>query len=339
MGISFDAYVDGCTKRIVEVLQEDFDESEKRCVINAVTDELINHIGSIDLLADYEYLIDFASMKYIDQSLATIVHNGATQKDYNKALRLCERQKEYLSIFSDKNWEIPSISNRDLDNYEEKIKATQNAESLTARIARIDKCIDDESRIAEDELSVASCDAVLSYLDEMNEALENCKKQKVSVPQIKNSDIKKQYKHIASIKKTAEEKDRLHQESCKLDQKITNIHDAVKSTPLEWQEAISACKEQKKLLSECIKKKFPLPRLENNDLDGITAQFSHYLSMAKTDSAITENVNNLGRKKAYRQFLVDCAQQMNNIEMCQSKNWPIPKLTNADPITIKEKAT
>lgn len=339
MGINFDAYVDESTKRITEILSSDIDEEEKNVIISALTDEMSYNIGTKDSLSDSEFLMDNASISYIDRKLSTILSDvDLTQREYDKALRLCNRQRDYLALFSEKKWPLPALKHSNVEECMATIKRTQDMGSLTARILQIDKHIDETAGIAETELSVAACDEVFSYLDEMSSTLELCKKKKVSVPHLNNSDTKKIYKRIAAVRKTAEQKEVLHQSSFDLDEKISNLVSLRESTSTQWQEVITLCQKQSSLLDECTKKRWPLPKLSNNILGAITARYSHYISMEKVDRAISAATNSLSSNRQYKQYELDCAQQIKNIETCLENGWPIPRLINADPATLKTQA-
>lgn len=339
MGINYDAYVDESTKRITELLSSDIDEEEKQVIISALTDDLSKNIGSKDSLSDSDYLIGAASISYIDHKLSSILSDSnSTQRDYDKAISLCKRQKGLLQLFAEKKWSVPSLKNGNLDECEAHIKHTQDAGSITTRILQIDKSIDGAISAAEGNLSVAACDDVFSYLDEMNSALETCKRMKVTVPHLNNSDTKKVYKRIAAVRKTAEQKELLHQNSYDLDQKITNIASLRESTPTEWREIIALCQKQNGYLDECSKKRWPLPKLNNSNIGAIIARFSHYATMEKVDCSISAGANSLNSNRVYKQFIADCSQQMKNIGTCQENGWSIPRLINADPDRIKANA-
>lgn len=338
MDIKYGDYLDESTRKILEIVSSpDIEEEERNVIVSAFSDELVNSISDTSNLRDCDLLIYSVSLKYIDSRLSRILADDkVSYAEYEKAIRLCKRQRELIQLFTNNKWDIPPICNTELRQCEDVLRKRQESDSISSKIIEEDQRIDELMRQAQAELSVQACNLLFGLLNELESDIEMCKKKKTSLPEIRNKNTKKIAKRVMEIKKIAEQKEILHQSICELDLQIDGIISLQKTTPEQWQEVISLCQEQIELLSECNKKQWSLPLLKCSSPSDIIMRYKHYQTMVKLDNDIISNRDALSTRKQYKAFYGNCSQQKSNIETCERNNWKMPDLEVINPAELSK---
>ncbi len=329
----FGKYLEAGTRRILEIMSSsDMGEEEKGLIIETFASELSNNIGSTENLGEYEPLLYGVSVGYIDGKISLFLSNqNATNSDYETAIRLCQRQQEILGIFQSNKWKLPKINNTDIEKCLEELRWRQESISISSKILKEDRQIDELNRSAQTDLSVRTCDMVLELITELEKDIALCKTRKMTVPEIGNKDTKKTRKKITDLRKIAEQKDNLHQSIYDIDLQIHNLVSIQNATLQQWQEIISLCQRQSELLLGCNKKQWPSPSVRYVDPRGVADKYRHYLEMVDLDRVLVSDRDSLSTSKQYKTFFVNCDKQRGNIEICKKNRWEIPALDISDP--------
>ena len=341
MASKYEHFMDEGTNKLMEILSSpSVDEGEKKAIVAAFSDELSGHISNYEELPDYDYVISSISLKYVDKKLSGIIANpNATVRELGSALALCNRQRELLHLFHEKSWAIPVLSTGNIDECEQNIKHWMETDRLSSSLNRLDHQIDTAIAKAEKDLSVESCNEVTVLLDELQRIVDSCGKKKAALPPIKNNDTKKLYKRIATLQKTAVQKEALHGDIAEVDAKLLALESMRNSTPIQWQEVISLCQTIKGYIADCKKKQWPVPTIRIGDPDKVQRKYTHYQSMISLDQSITDCSDYLTSKKQYKLYQGHCTRQIANIEICQKNQWPVPKLNNPNPAELVQIST
>jgi beta-lactam-binding protein with PASTA domain len=340
MDIKYDEYLEKGTEKLLEIFSSsDISDEEKEVLVTAFSNELISNIGDTSNLQDYEFLIYSVSLKYVDDCLSkSLANNRASYSDCERAIKYCYREKEILQVFQAKKWDIPGISNNDLDKSETILKVRQESASLISKILEEDHKIDDLIYTAQTELSMSFCDSAQELLEELSNDLTICKQKKISVPAVNNKDAKKTAKKISDIRITAEKKECLHQEMYSLDSQIDSMVSAPKTTPTQWEEILSLCQKQAELDSECSKNQWPQPSALKSDINVLITKYQLYLRMKDLDQAVVSSRDKLESRKQYDAFFSNCAQLSEGINICTKNKWTIPELVIKDPRNVEVEA-
>lgn len=338
MDIRYDEYLKKGTEKIVEIFSSsDVSEREREAVINAFSDELISNIGDTSKLNDCELLIYSVSLRYIDEYLSSILaSNGVSYSEFDKAIKHCGREIEIVQLFGVRGWNLPKLNNADMDKCEKVLRSRQESTSISSKIQEEDRRIDGLLQTAQNELSTSVCDEALRLLEELSSDIEICKQKKLSVPTISNKDKKKIAKHLTEIRKVAEQKENLHKSMYEVDLRIHDILSMPKLSPKQWDEVVTLCQRQTALLTDCMKRQWPMPSLRHANTNELITKYKHYLHMNVLDKAISSSRSLLSGSKQYKVFFSNCTQLSNCIETCRKNNWAIPDFDNADPTCISE---
>lgn len=212
MEAKYNEYLEEGTKKIIEIASSpDVGENEKRAIVETFASELSNNVGNTEKLHDYEPLLYGVSIRFIDEKITSVLSNqNASYRDFEKAIKLCQRQRELSAIFKGKKWDLPKLENANVDKCEETLRRRQESTSISSKIMEEDRQIDDFIRSAQTELSVKACDTVIELVSELEEDIALCKSKKVSVPPINNKDTKSVRKRMTDLRKIAEQKETLH---------------------------------------------------------------------------------------------------------------------------------
>ena len=322
-------------KRVNEILRRtessfDIDEEERIAVMSAVRAQLDNSIwgsGEIDL----EPIVYGASLQYIDRIITEVLSNThATNSEYQKAITLCGRQEAIVQMFSENNWSMPQLKNRDLRSCREELTKQQDEKGLVNKIIENDKRIDELFRKAESELSVELCDTVLELLKTLSDDIAIGKKKRIVMPNLICQDPKKLMKEITAIRKEAAQKEELYQRINNTEVQIANIDNLPNSNRNQWEEVIDLWQKQSSYISECITEGWPLPNMRFNGSVHIEEKYRHYLAMAKLDDEISGARDILSTQKQYQVFFANCQAQKANMEICDQNGWARPYLTYTD---------
>lgn len=338
MDIKFDDYLAKGTEKILEVFSAaDISDEEKEVIVSSFSEELMRNIADTSKLQDYEYEIYSVSLKFLDEKISGTISNAqASYGEYENAIKYCARVKDILQIFSLKKWSMPKLRNADIDECEQIIKKKQESTSISSKIIEEDCRIDEQIRIAQNELSVNACDTVIELLDELANDLALCKQKRISVPTVNNKETKKIAKKVAEIRKIAEQKESLNQAMYDLDLQIHNIISMSQTSSEQWQEVLTLCQRQIAFISDCNKKQWPMPSLRCLNVNELITKYNHYLHMNALDKSISSNRALLTSGKQYKTFFDNCTQLANCIDTCTKNDWSIPDLIISDPLGISD---
>lgn len=333
MEAKYREYLEEGTRKIIEIVSSPgVGEEEKGIVVDAFADELSNNIGNIGRLQDYEPLLYGVSIKFIDGKITSVLTNqNATYRDYENAVKLCQRQRDLVVMFRSRKWELPVLDNRNIDKCEEALRRSQESISISSRIMEEDRQIDDLIRSAQTDLSVRTCDAVIELVSKLEEGIALCKSEKVPLPVMNHKDTKSIRKQIAALRKVAEQKEALHQNIFDVDLRIYSAASLKSATPEQWQEIIELCQRQTELLLECTRNRWPLPSIRYGNPNETADRYKLYLDMISIDRMLSSERKSLASDKQYESFFANCERQKSNIEICSRNGWDIPALTVNDP--------
>ena len=325
-------YLEEGTKKMIEIVSSlGVGEDEKRVIVETFANELSNNIGNTGKLRDYEQLLYVASIRFIDEKITSVLINpNASYRDYENAIRLCQRQRNYYVSLKDRNWELPKLKNADFDECEEILRKRQESISISSKIIEEDRQIDDYIRSANADLSVKACDTAIVLATELEEDIALCKQKNVSVPFINNTDTQSVIRRMTELRVIAEQKEALHQRITDDDLKIHSIVSLQGSTSEQWLELVGLCRKQIDQLADCTKNGWPCPLIKYNNPKKVAEKYRHYLSMVFIDRELSKERNFLTSPKQYKSFFENCEKQKKNIEICVGNEWDLPSLAFND---------
>ena len=113
MDIKYKDYLDGGTRRIMELFSDACISAEEReAIISAFTDELVGGITDTRNLRDYDLLFYSASIRFIDGEISRVLSKeNASYNDYEEGIKYCTRQQQLISLFKKNGWTLPGVEN------------------------------------------------------------------------------------------------------------------------------------------------------------------------------------------------------------------------------------
>ncbi len=117
MDIRFSDYLEKGTALIQSIFSDgSVTEEEKTLIVHAFSAELKRNIGKDTGFTDYQPLIYGISVRLLDRQISEFMSkNSAEKTDFDKTLKLCERQKKLIELFRTSGWELPKINYPDID--------------------------------------------------------------------------------------------------------------------------------------------------------------------------------------------------------------------------------
>lgn len=335
----YEMFVDEGTTKLMDMFSSpQVDAEEKAEIVDSFASELEDHICNDDTMPNCECFINSVLVTHVDKKLSSILAKEVpSYSDFETALALCNRMKTLLATFAENGWMLPAIKNSNPDDCEKNIKRQQEENFRLNKLVQLDQQIGKAIAQAERELSTESCNAAVTLLDELNREIELWAKKKGTSPAVKNADTKTLYQRMATLKKTAEQKEALYSSILETDARLHSLEAMSNPTAVQYQEAVNLCQELKKLIVNCKNQQFLLPKIRYTDPDTAKRRFAHYQEMFATDQEISSR-RNLSSGKQYTAFMNLCEKQARNIELCSKNNWEVPALSNPDPNSLMQTA-
>lgn len=338
MALSFNSYLEEGTNRIIEICQAlDLEDGEKQAVISAVTEQLSKGVVEDEVSESPELTACRAAILYNDTELSRILQNKNGLSEYERGSRVCSRQRELIKAFSDNGWQLPHVNHFQIDDVEAAIKKQAETATITDKIIKEDKQISELLIDAQNELQVGLCDKALALLNILDEDLKTCKKMHVQVPNVANKDIKRVSKRLNDLRKTSEQKETLHQEMKRVDDRLCSIDSQPITSMAQCAEFFSLNKALNRLLSDCHKNQWPIPALKYSNTTEIEDKYQLYQEMLQIDEVIQETLLKISSNKAYKTLMKNCSMQSHNIEQCHEKGWMIPGIVQKDPTGVQKR--
>ena len=340
MDVNYGVYLDSETKRIIDYLSaHGADDGEKDAVISAFTEMLSENVVNKNDLRDYEQMMYFNSLKYVDTRIAGVLNDlNASYEDNELALGLCTREKELLEVFAVRKWQLPSLKNAELDKCMNVLRNRAAATSIIDRIIIRNGKLNELIAKAEQELSIATCDKALAEVKELANDIASCKSMKTAVPNINNLNTEATKNRIIEIRRVSEQKEKLEKDIFDVDLQIHSIVSLTNTTQKQWLDVISLCYKQKELLSSCRSRGWKLPLIRYENPEAMINKYKHYIDMDNLDKKIMANQGKISNKKVREAIYADCAHQNANIKICTENGWEIPELAVSHPLDIVDNA-
>lgn len=170
MEAKYNEYLEEGTKKIIEIASSpDVGENEKRAIVETFVNELSNNVGNTEKLHDYEPLLYGVSIRFIDEKITSVLSNqNASYRDFEKAIKLCQRQRELSAIFKGKKWDLPKLENANVDKCEETLRRRQESTSISSKI------MEEDRQLSSERESLSSNKKYKSFF-------ANCEKQKNNI--------------------------------------------------------------------------------------------------------------------------------------------------------------
>ncbi len=336
MAVKFDDYLYQGTKKILELCtSEGIGEEERTAIASVFAEELTAHVGDSDKLEDADRLINAASLQFVDGKISSILSKqNASYNDYTSGIELCLRQQKLLEYFKANGWDIPQIKNPNPQRCAELLQNRQDSISISTRIVEADRQIDKLLGLAQKELSTNICDQASKLISDLERDVAICKQKQIPLPAINNQDTKKLKKQLSVIRSNAEQKEALHQKIKAVDLKISSIVSNPASSPDQWRDIVTLCKQQDEQIKECQSRQWPVPAVRYSQVDKVSEQYSHYLNMLDVDSKITQDRYSLSSKKQYNMFFEYCNSLQDMLSTCVRNGWQTPILSNPNPANL-----
>lgn len=121
-------YLDNGTKRIEEFCSENSaSQAEREFIVTEYTNELLNNIGDTDKLKDYDVIIYSASARFLDREISHLhAKKNKDSADRQNIINRCERLQEVISVFTDRQWSLPNIKNKNPQRIKEEQEFEEN---------------------------------------------------------------------------------------------------------------------------------------------------------------------------------------------------------------------
>lgn len=338
MNTSFEDYVNNGTKHLQALMSSpDLETEERKLVIDSFTKQLREHICASSDFVDYEYLTCSVSLVFVDGEVASVLSNPkASFNDCEKAIKFCEREKELVELFEKKRWGLPNLLNPNLLKNKADLLFRQSEISASARVLEADAAVNVCMSRMYAEYSLQACDDALEAVKKLEERIAACKKQKITVPTVHNTDTKELVSKIGNLRKEAKRKEEIHKYATETDEQIHNILTLSSSTPAQWKEMISLCRRQSGFFNECKVRQWPLPSVQHDKFESIEDRYTLYEKMGTIDNELSSTRWSLRSDAQYRRYIGMCAQQDQYIKDCKRKKWELPALVIENPQEMSE---
>ena len=336
---NYTKYLEEGTNRLIEILsQMDMDKEASEAIISAYTEELYKGVCNSEKMTDYEPLIYGVVLSYTDAQLSKVLSTQAlSSEEADKAFSVCDKEETLLNLFGERGWQIPQITNDNIEQCRKVISKRKESTSLRSKIVDEDKRINDLMSQAENNLDLGICSSIEVILSELDMDIAICRQKGIELPNISNVDIQKARRRIDAIKQSAAEKDNLYRRIIDGDNNIDIAVTSQTTSGGDCQSLISLCQSQQQLIEECSAKGWAVPSVKYSEPRNMVSMYSHYQNMLTMDRILASQIDGLTTSKQYKEFFSNCEKQKNNVEICNRNGWRIPQLSMGDPGALLDK--
>lgn len=341
MGLGYGKYLEEGTRALMEMAASPHvDREERRFITNAFTDELMKQVGGMKDDADYERVLNTASVRYIDEKLTEGMSTpNLNNDDCEKLLNYCRRQRELLKMFQEKKWNVRDLKfdSGMLESCEEFFTRTKESNLVRDKILLADSDLSAAMDKARRDLGTEDCENARVLYRVLVEFIKECRNKEFPKPKIKNEDIEKVDQEITDLFALSKRKIDLIKKIKEYDNLVTRFlsqkDNNAGDNKQEWVSFCLLCNQQKDQLEECDSSGWSHPdvQYEREEIEDISNRFSHYIEMLELDKKIAEIRATMRSREQYEDFYRKCDEQALNIRKCRKNQWRIPALTIREP--------